>query len=54
MATRSVQVGGESLTLCLDCGALLHPSQASKHGDLHKQISELTREVRELRSAAKS
>ena len=53
MATRSVQVGGESLTLCLDCGALLHPSSASKHSDLHKQLSELSHEVKQLRSAAK-
>jgi hypothetical protein len=53
MATRSVQVGGESLTLCLDCGALLHPPSASKHNDLHKQLSDLSHEVKQLRSAAK-
>jgi hypothetical protein len=53
MATRSVQVGGESLTLCLDCGALLHPSSASKHNDLHKQLSDLSHEVKQLRSAAR-
>ena len=53
MATRSVQVGGETLTLCLDCGALLYPSQASKHSDLHKQVNDLAREVRDLRNVAK-
>ena len=54
MSTRSVQVGGETLTLCLDCGALLHPSSASKHNDLHRQLGELQREVKDLRNAAKS
>lgn len=54
MSTRSVQVGGESLTLCLDCGALLYPSHASKHTDLHKQISQLSQEVKQLRGAAKA
>jgi hypothetical protein len=53
MATRSVQVGGESLTLCLDCGALLHPSSAAKHNDLHKQLSDLAHEVNKLKTAAK-
>lgn len=51
MATRSVQVGGESLTLCLDCGALLYPSQASAHRDFHKQIDENTRLLKRLREA---
>jgi hypothetical protein len=53
MSTTSVQVGGESLTLCLDCGALLHPSHASKHNDLHKQIAQLSQEVKQLRGASK-
>jgi len=54
MSTRSVQVGGQSLTLCLDCGALLDPSQTSKHNAFHKQFNDLSREVKELRSSAKN
>ncbi|HVY08599.1 MAG TPA: hypothetical protein VG650_05065 [Mycobacteriales bacterium] len=53
MSSRAVQVGGQSLTLCLDCGALLDPSQTSKHNAFHKQMTDLAREVKELRSAAK-
>jgi hypothetical protein len=52
MSTRSVQVDGESLTLCLDCGALLYPSHASVHRDFHKQIEENTRQLKQLKSSA--
>jgi hypothetical protein len=53
MATTSVQVGGQSLTLCLDCGGLLDPSQTSKHNDFHKQLAEIARDLKELRNSAK-
>ncbi|HVV77299.1 MAG TPA: hypothetical protein VHC43_14810 [Mycobacteriales bacterium] len=53
MATRSVQVGDQSLTLCLDCGALVDPSQNSKHNDFHKQLAEMARDLKELRNATK-
>jgi hypothetical protein len=54
MSTRSVQVGGDSLTLCLDCGALLYPSHTTKHRDLHKQLKQLTKELQQLRAASKA
>ncbi len=44
-------MGGESLTLCLECGALLYPSHASAHRDFHKQITENTRMLKRLREA---
>lgn len=47
-------MGGESLTLCLDCGALLYPSHASTHRDYHKQIEENTRLLKRLREATSS
>ena len=53
MATRSVQVGGQTLTLCLDCGALLDPSHTSKHNEFHKQVAEISRDLKDLRNSAK-